>query len=1290
MSRRDFLTASLQWAAAALIPAPVWAGRALSIGPADRSSGLTLHDRVIPHYRQKPPLEDLLAKVEPGTDAFISEKHAAQIEGILAQWSAALRQSPPDPRVIAASLADGVRAASVRPIKHQQLRPMPKGSGLDIHRNTFADEAKLNREAFLRELAESLHAFSAIVTAEFKLTAVSGDGINITGGAPSVIRTRIRYDIVGTGSGFHRAERVGEWEIDWADEGGVWRVSVWYAREEIESRAATPVFVDVTEHWFRDVPSYGAQMLPGVDYWRTILDGASRIDVYGNNGVAVGDIDGDGFDDLYVCQPAGLPNRLYRNRGAGSFEDVTDAAGVGVLDNSPCALFADVDNDGRQDLIVVRVDGPLLFLNQGGGRFQLKPGAFRFATPPQGTFTGAAIADYDRDGRLDVYFCLYSYYLGLDQYHFPTPYYDAENGPPNFLMHNEGDGTFRDVTAATGMNRNNNRYSFACGWVDYDGDGWPDCYVANDFGKKNLYHNNGDGTFTDVAREAGVEDFGAGMSVCWVDYDNDGRQDLYVADMWTAAGNRVSTQDVFMKDAPPDVRALLRKHAMGNSLFRNPQITQVTQKALATPIAGRFSDQSDAASVRMGRWAWSSDAWDFDHDGYPDLYIANGMISGPDPRELSSFFWRQVVAETPTGPVPSEKYEQGWNAINELIRADGTWSGYERNNFYANNRDGTFSDIAGAVGLDFIEDGRAFALADFDRDGRLEVFLKNRSGPQLRLLKNVLPQLGDAIAFRLRGTRSNRDAIGAQVTVEAGALRVSKFLQAGSGFLSQHSKELFFGVGSETGPVRATVRWPNGLVQRLDDLPVGHRISIEEGSEQHRAESFATIAAGEDHGGGTQISPPLPENVGTWLLAPVEAPEFTLPDISGKTQTLEDLRGGPALLYFWALGSDVAAGQLKSFQKRHTERSADGIKVIAISVDGATETDRVRAFVQKNGLTFSVSVASEEVVAVYDVLYRYLFDRRRDLGVPTAFLLNEQRLIVKVYQGALDPETIAADARQIPATAADRQRKALPFAGQWFGGEFDRNQFTYALIFMQRGYSDQALAFARRALEADPQNAETCYLMGMIYLQKQMKAEARESFERALKYQPSYPDTRPNAWNNLGMLAAQAGDNDAAIKNLNEAIRLNPGDAIALNNLGSVYRRQGLWAEAEKILETALTADPDNADANYGLGMVFAEQNRAASAERYLRRALQLRPGYPDALNNLGVLLVRTDRRGEAERAFSDCMASSPEYDQCYLNLARLDVAEGQPDKAKAVLRQLLVRHPDHALAQRMLAQLGQ
>ena len=350
--------------------------------------------------------------------------------------------------------------------------------------------------------------------------------------------------------------------------------------------------------------------------------------------------------------------------------------------------------------------------------------------------------------------------------------------------------------------------------------------MANDFGRNNLYRNNGDGTFATVSGEAHVEEAGAGMSACWLDFDNDGNQDIYAAGMWVAAGMRVFGQSHFHDKEPEEIRALYRRHMAGNSLYRN----------LGN---GQFQNVAMQAGVEMGRWSWSTDAWDFDHDGYPDLYMANGYISGHDARDVSSFFWRQVVSKSPRDATPSESYERGWNAINELIRSDATWNGFERNVFFLNNQDGTFSEVSGVVGLDFIDDSRCFVLADLDHDGRLEIILKNRTAPQLRILHNAMKDIGSSIAFRLQGKKSNRDAIGAAVTLEAAGLRQTKYLQAGSGFLSQHSKELFFGLGKAEGSVRASIRWPSGQTQTFENLPANHRIEIQEGAQEFRAKPFA-------------------------------------------------------------------------------------------------------------------------------------------------------------------------------------------------------------------------------------------------------------------------------------------------------------------------------------------------------------------------------------------------------------------------------------------------------------------
>ncbi|HWY55508.1 MAG TPA: FG-GAP-like repeat-containing protein [Terriglobales bacterium] len=1302
-----------QGASAALVPAGlrglafpfVFAtGNTLSPGNVD----FHLH----PRYRSQTSLDATLAKTQAGLDAFITEKYQDQIAAILAEWSSSLLQSPQDTRMIEGVLTPDFSGSSFQPVESRVVR---SGAALEIHQNKFGLGTSLGRDAFFQELKSALDSFSKILVAEFKVVSIhvdSGnadrrDAVGTAGedaGATRLangLRTRVRYEIMGSGRDFYREQRVGHWDLEWVTTStGKFLLKNWRALgDETWSRAADPIYMDIAAQAFAGSPAYSAQLLRGVDYWRTVLDGACGIDVYGHNGVSVGDVDGDGFDDLYVCQPAGLPNRLFHNRRDGTFEDITEGSGVGILENTACALFADVDNDGRQDLIVVRTSGPLLFLNEGGGNFRQKHDAFKFATPPQGTFTGAAVADYDRDGWLDIYFCLYIYYQGTDQYKYPSPYYDAENGPPNFMLRNNRDGTFRDVTAESGLDRNNTRYSFCCGWSDYNRDGWPDLYVVNDFGRKNLYRNNGDGTFTDMAPQAGVEDIGAGMSVCWFDYDNDGAEDLYVADMWSAAGMRVSEQNIFQKDASEKARAQYRKHARGNSLLHNDLLRNNNKD-------GAFQDTSASAGVEMGRWSWSSDAWDFDHDGYPDLYIANGMISGPsrppETEDLNSFFWRQVVASSPGVAKPAHDYEQGWNALNESIRSDGTWSGFERNVFYANNRDGTFSDVSGVVGLDFLEDGRAFALSDFDHDGRLEVFLKNRNGPQLRLLKNVTQKLPPSIAFHLRGVKSSRDAIGAAVTVETESGRQTRMLQAGSGFLSQHSKDVFFGLGEATGPVRASIRWPSGLVQELHGLPINHRIWVEEGAEPSRIEAFETQPQGLKRGSltsviGTAEAMPsqnpnvvfdaLPSKVETWLLAPVFAPDFSLSDLMGQTHTLAALHGKAVLLNFWATGSATCHDDLRILDRVH--KHAPGFQLLSVNVDDSTSAENVRALARELHLSLPVLHASDDVAGIYNILYRYLFDRHRDLGLPTSFLINHTGDIVKVYQGPVNAELIEQDFRHIPQTSAERLAQALPFPGVSETSEFRRNYLSYGSVYFQRGYFDQAEASFRLALRDDPGSAEALYGLGSVYLQQQKTAEARASFERVTKLHPGYPDTLPNAWNNLGLLATREGRTGDAIPYFQEALRLSPDHLIALDNLGNAYRQLKQWDEARKILQRAVAVGPDDAEANYSLGLVFAQVDDNDRAYEYLQRALKLRPAYPEALNNLGVLYLRTHRRDEAVASFEECIRVAPAFDQSYLNLARVYALEGAPDKSRTVLLGLLKQHPDNAQAQKMLEQLG-
>ncbi|MGC1416910.1 MAG: FG-GAP-like repeat-containing protein [Candidatus Acidiferrum sp.] len=1273
LSRRIFLK-RMRWAPVLFLPAPIRAAvfpPLLPQVPGGSHSFFDLADfRVTPHYPAKSPLDDLLRKVVPGTDEYITEKYAFEIMRALEEWSRALKVGAPALGALAKFLDASVEAGPLAPTKQTTLRSQ---GGIEIIRRQFSASLVPGRERFLQEMKKYLEPISRFETAEFQIT-----GIEEIGGLSPAFKVTIRYDFVGASANGGREQRVGHWLTQWSrDEANGWRAIRWEATEETLSRARAPIFIDVTSQALGQTDSYRNQMLHGVDYWRTVLDGACGIDVYGNNGLATGDFDNDGFDDLYICQPPGLPNRLYRNRRDGTFEDVTEKSGVGVLDGTACALFADFENKGLQDLLVVCGSGPLLFVNQGNGKFLLKRDAFQFARPPQGTFTHAAVADYDGDGRLDIYFCLYSYYLGLEQYDYPAPYFDARNGPPNFLMHNEGNSSFVDRTELAGLNAENDRYSFACAWSDYNSDGRPDLYVANDFGRSNLYRNDGGGKFTAVSAEAGVQDVGAGMSACWLDFDNDGKQDIYVSNMWSAAGLRVSEQRIFHEKDPENIRALYRRHAGGNSLYRNLG-------------DGKFQNVSRAAGVDVGRWAWSSDSWDFDHDGHPDIYIANGYISGPKTSEYgdpdaASFFWRQVVSNSPASRTPSQEYELGWNAINELIRSDTPWNGYERNVLYANNHDGTFSDVSGVAGLDFSDDSRSFALADLDHDGRLEIILKNRNAPQLRILRNAMKDLGNSIAFRLRGTKSNRDAIGASVTVEAEVPRQTKYVQAGSGFLSQHTKELSFGLGKAQGSVRASVRWPSGLTQMFENLPANHRIEIVEGSTDFAAKPFAAAPAAYTREGEPQESDAAPSTTETWLIEPLSAPDFTLQDLSGNSHALSSYRGGTILLNFWKASAPGCLEQLRALKKHHASLGTSGLRVLAIDVDDSSDKEILSSLSNREGLPFPILLGTQEVAGIYNIIYRYLFDRRRDLPLPASFLLNADGMIVKLYQGPVDPKQIEEDLKSSPEAAAARMRRALPFEGTLCQDEFQRNDFTFGVAMFQRGYLDQAAASFQQVIAAKPQDAEAYYNLGTLYLRKNSLADARRYLEQTLKLRPEYAE----AWNNLGMIAGQEGQADEAIRDFQKCLELRPDYVIALLNLGNLYRRQGADEEAEKLLNRALEIEPDNPEANYSLGMLYARQQQLDRASSFLQKAVELRPDYPDALNNLGVLLVREQNLPEAKEKFETCIRVAPNFDQAYLNLARLYVLLNDKEKARETLLALLHQQPQHKLAQQALEMLN-
>ena len=398
-------------------------------------------------------------------------------------------------------------------------------------------------------------------------------------------------------------------------------------------------------------------------------------------------------------------------------------------------------------------------------------------------------------------------------------------------------------------------------------------------------------------------------------------------------------------------------------------------------------------------------------------------------------------------------------------------------------------------------------------------------------------------------------------------------------------------------------------------------------------------------------------------------------------QELRKSQGSFVLIDFWTTTAPICREQLKLLQQHRSAFAANHIEVLAVNVDAGGDVPAARLLAAQEKLLFPVLFATQEVAGIYNIIYRYLFDRRRDLAIPTSFLLDREGMIIKVYQGSIDPERVIEDVKSAPTTSADRMKKALPFKGQLYQAAFLRNDFTYGVALFQHGYLDQAAESFQQVIAAKPDDPEGYYNLGTLNLRRNDFQQARHYLEQTVKLRPNYPE----AWNNLGMIAAQEGHPEEAIKNFQQSLVLRPTYAIALLNLGNVYRRQGAFDKAEECLNRAFEIHPDDPEVNYSLGMLNAQQNQIQRASTYLQKAIDLRPDYPEAMNNLGILFVQMQDYPRAEEQFKTCIRLVPGFDQSYLNLARLYAMRHETEEAKDVLQQLLRLQPENPGARQFL-----
>lgn len=655
---------------------------------------------------------------------------------------------------------------------HNVISTVQEANAISWQAFDLNQQQVFSRAAFVKSWADYISAYQSISRTEYQVSSIksaSSDSI-------SPLNLQIHFRLTGTGIK-GRQEDQGEFKVAFIQEPGnsnAWRMSE-FNLTKLERVSGRQQFVDVSKQ-------LGA---------RPDTPQETHFVAYFSQGVSLSDFDGDGDLDLFFPQRHAAAI-AYRNNGKGHFDDVTSELGLSGLTGARIAYFFDWDNDGDKDMLLLTSKRMFLF-ESDGNRFKDVSQLSGFDRMHTKGLTGAAIADFNQDGLLDIYVCNYG-----DPINSPGfDYFDSNKGFINKLFQNEGDGKFADVTKAAGLDKDNRKWTFSALWIDYDQDTAMDLYVVNDYGPNQLFRNLGNGQFIDVAQDVGVQDYGNGMGASWADYNNDTYMDLYVSNMHSDAGKRILHSSKYSGDKETRDRAL--RFAKGNTLLHN------TGK-------GRFIEVDDSPVINA-RWAWGNLFFDYDNDGDQDLYVANGMFSNSNTQDVGPVFWRHVLAPA---SLEDPHYLQGGAYLGDLIKTQAwSFAGYEHNRFFQNLGDGHYVDAGSVLDIDLVQDSRGVASGDLDNDGDLDLVISNRNAPQLVILKNNVTNQGNYLAVSTEGSHSNRQGIGTRLTLSCEGKKQVRVIQLGSGYVSQSDQTAWFGLGKCKKVDSLDVQWPSGHQQKF-------------------------------------------------------------------------------------------------------------------------------------------------------------------------------------------------------------------------------------------------------------------------------------------------------------------------------------------------------------------------------------------------------------------------------------------------------------------------------------------
>ncbi len=769
---------------------------------------------------------------------------------------------------------------------------------------------------------------------------------------------------------------------------GEWQITGWETGEMFWHASPKRLFAEVLDTALR-APQDSQALRRSQHYEATLQyyrEGMKKlphpyfapISVNQKEGIAIADVNGDGFDDIYITVRIGK-NMLLINHGDGTFTEEAAAYHLDLPGHTTCAIFADFDNDGDLDVMLGRSLLRTTYLENRGGVFYQHP-IPKFM--PMAVISMSA-ADYNGDGLLDIYLCTYrpaapagsgtgggyAQTAKEGDFDWPDEFFSPELamefrrrlkehresdavtvldqlGPPNMLLVNRGGGQFEPApeNKTVGLWRN----SLQATWCDYNQDGKPDLYVPNDWGLNVLFRNDGPAGFTDVTAEVGLTCYGFSMGASFGDYDNDGRDDLYVSNMYSAAGRRITAQI-------PGLNPLIADSAAGNFLYHREASGQFKQ------VAGL---QPSALPVMDIGWSWGGCFADFNNDGFLDLYVLSGYYTAPGELDsgldLESNLWRTMVRADENLARDTFRFSPEWRrtpAPDNLgpqidarlagVERQGdkilvhSLHGQERNRFFASQDGRALVDLSGLSGLDNPADSRGFGLLDYDRDGWQDVALVNANQPLFNLYHNEMPAAGlkgGMVALRFVGGNRTpapspqyacRDGFGARVTVDLGAGKIVREHRCGEGWSTQNSATMIVGIGSNATAASVLVRWPSGKTASTQAVAEGTLLTVYENpADSPSGETFTRKPY--------RIQPATPP------ARPDGRPAFAV-------RTL-DTAAKPARLRAYttfSTPSPACTPQWPGLRRLKETLSPEGIDIIAVPIDPADDDPKLAAYAKQ-------------------------------------------------------------------------------------------------------------------------------------------------------------------------------------------------------------------------------------------------------------------------------------------------------------------------------------------------------